>query len=136
MFASDRQIQLYKPSRVCDLVSLMYVVYYFVEHGLPWTDYIDLIMIKDRSKNLYNPQNFKELRLKYSGDFQAEFENWISPFGDIFKYLYAVISGKSNLKLDYEKILAFLPDSLTMSNVQIEAAHSFQLGADPAMQVI
>jgi len=47
----------------------MYVVYYFVEHGLPWTDYIDLIMMKDRSKNLYNPQNFKELRLKYSGDF-------------------------------------------------------------------
>lgn len=101
----------------------MFVVYYFVEHGLPWTDYIDLIMMKDRSKNLYNPQNFKELRLKYSGDFQAEFENWISPFGDIFKYLFAIINGKNNkIKLDYEKILSFLPENLTMNTQQIEAS--------------
>jgi hypothetical protein len=59
MFASDRQIKIFKPSRVCDLLSLMYVVYFFVEDGLPWTDYIDLIMTKDRRKNLYEPENFK-----------------------------------------------------------------------------
>ena len=63
MFASDRQIQIYKPTKVCDLVSLMYVVYFFIENGLPWTDYVDLIMARDRSQNLYNPQIFKQLRL-------------------------------------------------------------------------
>jgi hypothetical protein len=41
----------------------MYVVYFFIENGLPWTDYVDLIMARDRSQNLYNPQTFKQLRL-------------------------------------------------------------------------
>lgn len=69
----------------------MYVVYFFVENGLPWTDYVDLIMARDKSQNLYYPPNFKKLRLKFSRDFQAEYENWISPFGHIFKYLYGII---------------------------------------------
>jgi hypothetical protein len=69
----------------------MYVVYFFVENGLPWTDYVDLIMARDQSQNLYSPQNFKKLRIKYKGDFEAEYENWLSPFGDIFKYLYGVV---------------------------------------------
>jgi hypothetical protein len=69
MFASDRQIQVYKPSKACDVLSLMYVVYFFVENGLPWTDYVDLIMARDKSQNLYHPPNFKRLRLKFSGDF-------------------------------------------------------------------
>ncbi len=66
----------------------MYVVYFFVENGLPWTDYVDLLMARDNSNNLYNPANFKQLRLKFQSDFQVEYENWISPFGDIFKYIY------------------------------------------------
>jgi len=55
MFASDRQIQKFKPTRVCDLMSLMYVVFFFVENGLPWTDYIDLNMAKDPTLNFYKP---------------------------------------------------------------------------------
>jgi len=43
----------------------MYVVYFFVENGLPWTDYVDLIMARNQNKNLYNPEHFKELRLKH-----------------------------------------------------------------------
>lgn len=49
MFASDRQLEVYKPTKLCDLVSLMYVVHFFIENGLPWTDYIDLMMAKDRT---------------------------------------------------------------------------------------
>lgn len=70
----------------------MYVVYFFVENGLPWTDYVDLIMARDKRQKLYHPPNFKKLRLKFSKDFQAEYENWISPFGHIFKYLYEIIN--------------------------------------------
>jgi hypothetical protein len=79
----------------------MYVVYFFVENGLPWTDYVDLIMARDKSRNLYHPPNFKKLRLKFSGDFQAEYENWINPFGLIFKYLYGIINRQGTEQPDY-----------------------------------
>ena len=59
MFASDKQLDNYKPTKACDVASVMYVVYFFVENGLPWTDYVDLIMARDKSQNLYNPKNFK-----------------------------------------------------------------------------
>jgi len=41
----------------------MYVAYYFVENGLPWTDYIDLKMLNDPQTNLYDLVNFNKIRL-------------------------------------------------------------------------
>jgi len=47
----------------------MYVVHFFIENGLPWTDYIDLLMAKDRSQNYYSPAHFKQIRFRHQADF-------------------------------------------------------------------
>jgi len=59
MFSSVNQLKKHKPSILCDVVSLMFVSYYFVENGLPWTDYADLKMAKDPTVNLYELETFK-----------------------------------------------------------------------------
>jgi serine/threonine protein kinase len=69
MFSSENQLQNYKPTIACDLISLIYVAYYFVENGLPWTDYIDLCMLNDPSVNLYDLGSFKKIRLTRAADF-------------------------------------------------------------------
>lgn len=63
MFSSEIQLQNYKPTYVCDVISLIYVAYYFIESGLPWTDYIDLMMLNNPTVNLYDLANFKKIRL-------------------------------------------------------------------------
>ena len=118
MFASDKQLDNYKPTKACDVASVMYVVYFFVENGLPWTDYVDLIMARDKSQNLYSPKNFKQIRLMYQKDFQSEYENWVSPFGDIFRYVYSILNAQSQknpLDIDYSKIIKMLPSSLSLN---------------------
>lgn len=54
----------YKPTMVDDVMSLMFVAYYFIEHGLPWTDYIDIQMEKNPCVNLYEIKTFKQIRLR------------------------------------------------------------------------
>lgn len=54
---------------LCDVFSLICVCYYFIENGLPWTDYSDLRMAKDPSINLYELETFKKIRLDYDKDF-------------------------------------------------------------------
>jgi hypothetical protein len=44
---------------VDDAMSLLFVAYYFIEHGLPWTDYIDIQMEKNPCVNLYEIKTFK-----------------------------------------------------------------------------
>jgi len=63
------------------VISLIYVAYYFVENGLPWTDYIDLMMLNDPKVNLYDLSNFKKIRLQKANDFAIEFEECFRPFG-------------------------------------------------------
>lgn len=81
MFSSEIQLQNYKPTFVCDVISLIYVAYYFVENGLPWTDYIDLMMLNEPNVNLYDLANFKKIRLQKANDFAMEFEECFRPFG-------------------------------------------------------
>lgn len=44
MFSTKEQLMNNKPTPLCDVISLFYVAYYFIENGLPWTDYVDLLM--------------------------------------------------------------------------------------------
>jgi len=55
---------------VCDVLSLICVCYYFIENGLPWTDYADLRMAKDPSLNLYELETFKKIRMDRDEDFK------------------------------------------------------------------
>jgi hypothetical protein len=101
---------------VCDVISLIYVSYYFIENGLPWTDYIDLCMLNDPTVNLYDLANFKKIRLEKADDFCLEYEECFRPFGTIFKYLYGIIKKqtlKNPLPVDYDHILAMIPNNIT-----------------------
>jgi hypothetical protein len=62
-------LKKYKPSLLCDVLSLIYVCYYFVEDGLPWTDYADLRMAADPNLNLYELETFKKIRLENDEEF-------------------------------------------------------------------
>lgn len=61
----------FKPSMVCDVFSLICVCYYFIENGLPWTDYSDLRMAKDPSINLYELETFKKIRIDHNEEFKV-----------------------------------------------------------------
>jgi hypothetical protein len=92
----------------------MHVVYFFVENCLPWTGLIDMIMSVEPHKKLYTAKNFRNFRLLYHRDFQKELGDWMSPFGDIFKYLYKLIK-KSEEIPDYQVIIDMLPSDLSMN---------------------
>lgn len=70
------------------MFSLICVCYYFIEDGLPWTDYADLKMAKNPKINLYEVDTFKKLRIDLEEEFWDEFKNAQSPFDKIFTYLY------------------------------------------------
>lgn len=91
MFSSVNQLKKHKPSILCDVVSLMFVCYYFVENGLPWTDYADLKMAKDPTLNLYELETFKQLRLDLEEQFRDQFRQSLKPLGQIFDYLFELI---------------------------------------------
>ena len=69
----------------------MYVAYYFVEFGLPWTDYIDLKMEEDIKLNLYDLKEFKKIRILHEATFSKELERTFSPFKEIFIYSHQII---------------------------------------------
>lgn len=69
MFAGDQQLLNFKPTKVCDIISLLYVAYYFVEGGLPWTDLIDLRMEQNPDLNLYDLKNYINIRNEHSFHF-------------------------------------------------------------------
>jgi len=52
MFCSDRQLMLHRPTRLCDLIALVHVAYYFVYKDLPSTEYA-AVMSKMLGKNLF-----------------------------------------------------------------------------------
>lgn len=58
---------------VDDVISLLYVAHYFVEFGLPWTDFIDMRMESDPFVNLYTLKTFKSIRIQMEEDFKKEF---------------------------------------------------------------
>lgn len=73
---------------LCDIYSLCFVAYYFVENGLPWTDYIDLKMEASPDVNLYDLKKFKRIRLLHEATFHHELEMCnTAPFSQIFVYL-------------------------------------------------
>lgn len=88
MFSSTQQLKKYKPSMLCDVFSLICVCYYFVENGLPWTDYADLRMAEDPDLNLYELETFKKIRLEHDEEFKNQFRNAVQPFGKMFTYLF------------------------------------------------
>lgn len=88
MFSSTQQLQNYKPTMLCDIFSLLFVAYYFVENGLPWTDYIDLKMEVSPNLNLYDYKSFKQIRLLHEAAFHKELEKTnIEPLQQIFVYM-------------------------------------------------
>ena len=69
MFSSVHQLQQFKPTMLCDVLSLFYVAFYFIENGLPWTDFIDLQMEQNPNQNLYVLKTFKQIRLDQDTNF-------------------------------------------------------------------
>ena len=69
MFASVNQMRKYKPTKVCDVFSLLCVCYYFIEDGLPWTDYADRKNSQNPNLNLYELETFKEMRIDMEEEF-------------------------------------------------------------------
>ena len=90
LFASTTMLRQMKPTPVDDYLSLMYVAWYFVKHGLPWTDYIDEQMEVNPNENLYDVPQFKFVRIQRDVIFKKEFIETDLPFGKVFTYLYQI----------------------------------------------
>ena len=69
MFCSDMQLNLLRPTPFCDLLSLMMVAYDFIEKEVPYTKFSEKLMKIDDSKNLFDPPNFRKMRLRFSEKF-------------------------------------------------------------------
>ena len=98
---------------LCDIFSLLFVAYYFVENGLPWTDYIDLKMEVSPTLNLYNYNSFKQIRLLHESAFHKELEKTsIEPLREIFVYMNELAQQQTlndTIVVDIKHILALLP---------------------------
>ena len=89
MFASIEQIVRKRPTRLCDLYSLLCVAYYFVNGTLPWIDHIDrLIEQRSDSADMYNPSNFIKIRMKMNKEFDKELIAKGGELSPLFKYLH------------------------------------------------
>ena len=64
MFASTDHIIRNRPSQLCDLYSLLCVAYAFVHGRLPWIEYISKADKRKCKKDLYERENYVELRIK------------------------------------------------------------------------
>ena len=73
MFASIEQIVRKRATSLCDIYSLICLVYFFVNDTLPWLDYIDKkAQLEPEPDSLYEEQNFSMTRMLKNKDFEKE----------------------------------------------------------------
>lgn len=88
MFCSDLQLKHYRPTQFCDLISLLSVAFYVVHKDVPSTMLATRMMKENPGVNLFDPREFKNLRIANSRRFEKDLCSKSNPFHQLCLYLH------------------------------------------------